>query len=85
MMKQLIYAAVLVGLTVWLTPGTAGADPTPEPSPATSSKVREGRRSGVCEACRRFAGCSRGLVQGTGIQIQELGSFRRDPSRRLNK
>jgi hypothetical protein len=33
MMKQLIYAAVLVGLTVWLTPGTAGADPTPEPSP----------------------------------------------------
>jgi hypothetical protein len=33
MTKHLICASVLVGVTVWLTPGTAGADPTPEPSP----------------------------------------------------
>jgi hypothetical protein len=33
MTKHLICASVLIGVTVWLMPGTADADPTPEPSP----------------------------------------------------
>ena len=85
--KTLLTCAV-VALVFAVPPGTANADPTPAPDPGYQIAGPSGPVYGGMRTLPPSAAPCRERAQGTGIQIRELGSSRREPerlSRRLNK